>query len=281
MEVVGMVTIAHAATWEKCINSFQMICDGLTEHQGAAEFWFRGHAKASWGLKTTLERYSTRNFGFKEYYNIILKVLPEIEGLSSHEFPVMNEVEFSLGVEDFSFFTRFPSPDYFSYLRHFGFPSPLLDWSKSLYVAAYFAFADPVTDEDNAAIYLFVDRFEPTKEYEEGDPVIRLLGPYEKIHKRHYRQQSGYTICGCFDRDQFDGVKRWRFASHDLATANAVAGRRGKQKPQDYLMKITIPVSERTQVLRHLDRYNLNAFSLFDTEEGLLKTLAFREVPVS
>ena len=38
-----------------------------------------------WGLKTTLERYSTRNFGFKEYYKIILNILPEVEGLSSHE----------------------------------------------------------------------------------------------------------------------------------------------------------------------------------------------------
>ena len=81
--------------------------------------------------------------------------------------------------------------------------------------------------------------------------MIWLLGPYTKIHKRHYRQQSCYTICGCFDVDDFDGVKRWRFASHDLVTANAVPKRTG-QKLQDYLMKITIPVSERTKVLRYL-----------------------------
>jgi hypothetical protein len=281
MEVIGMVTAAHAATWEECIDTFQMLCNALTERQGPAEFWFRGHAKACWKLETTLERYSTRSFSFKEYYKIILKILPEVEGLSSHESQVMSCAEFSSGVEDFAFHTKFPSSDYFSYLRHFGFPSPLLDWSKSLYVAAYFAFADPVTDGKNAAIYLFADRFGPTKEFVEGDPMIWLLGPYTKIHKRHYRQQSGYTICGCFDMDEFDKVKRWRFASHDLVTANAVP-RRLQQKPQqDYLMKITIPVSERTKVLRYLDKHNLNAFSLFDTEEGLLKTLAFRGVPVS
>ena len=115
----------------------------------------------------------------------------------------------------------------------------------------------------------------------EGDPMIRLLGPYTRIHKRHYRQQSGYTICGCFDMDEFDGVKRWRFASHDWATANAIP-RRLQQKPQqDYLMKVTIPVSERARVLNYLEEHNLNAFSLFNTEEGLLKTLAFKKVPVS
>ena len=270
-----MVTQSHSATWEKCIDDFQALCDGLTKNQGHAEFWFRGHARASWKLETTLERYSTRNFSFKEYYWIIREVLPEVKGLSSHKSLVLDYADFS----DFAFDKEIHSSDYLSYLRQFGFPSPLLDWSKSLYVAAYFAFADPVTDEDNAAIYLFADRFGPTKRLD-GDLAIRLIGPYNETHKRHYRQQSGYTICGCLDMDEFTGVKQWRFASHDLALKNAVQKR--QQKPlQDYLMKVTIPVSERTKVLHYLDQHNLNAFSLFDTDEGLLKTLAFRGVPVS
>jgi hypothetical protein len=115
MEVVGMVTQAHAATWEKCIDTFQVLCDGLTKRQGHAEFWFRGHARASWKLRTTLERYSTKNFGIKEYYKIILKILPEVEGLSSHEFHVLSCAEFSSAVDDFaSSHTGFPSSDYFS-----------------------------------------------------------------------------------------------------------------------------------------------------------------------
>jgi len=30
--------------------------------------------------------------------------------------------------------------------------------------------------------------------------------------------------------------------------------------------------------LKHLDRFNLNEFSLFDSEESLMETLAFREI---
>lgn len=45
---------------------------------------------------------------------------------------------------------------------------------------------------------------------------------------------------------------------------------------QDALWKIVIPASERTKVLTRLDKYNLNAFSLFDSEESLMETLAFR-----
>jgi hypothetical protein len=40
---------------------------------------------------------------------------------------------------------------YFARLRHCAFPSPLLDWSKSPYVAAYFAFARAKHDGDVAS----------------------------------------------------------------------------------------------------------------------------------
>jgi hypothetical protein len=47
---------------------------------------------------------------------------------------------------------------------------------------------------------------------------------------------------------------------------------------QDLLWKIEIPVTERMKVLCLLDRFNLNAFSLFDSDERLMETLAFRHI---
>lgn len=46
---------------------------------------------------------------------------------------------------------------------------------------------------------------------------------------------------------------------------------------QGLCWKFTIPVTERTKVLKRLDEYNLNAFSLFESEESLMETLAVRE----
>jgi hypothetical protein len=44
------------------------------------------------------------------------------------------------------------------------------------------------------------------------------------------------------------------------------------------LWRFVIPSTERAKVLRRLDRLNLNAYSLFGSEESLMETLAFREI---
>ena len=47
---------------------------------------------------------------------------------------------------------------------------------------------------------------------------------------------------------------------------------------QDILYKITLPTSERANVLKFLDQFNINEFSLMQTEDSLMRTLAFREI---
>jgi hypothetical protein len=47
---------------------------------------------------------------------------------------------------------------------------------------------------------------------------------------------------------------------------------------QNLLWKFNIPWTERLKVLKLLDDYNLNAFSLFDSEEALTETMALREL---
>ena len=47
---------------------------------------------------------------------------------------------------------------------------------------------------------------------------------------------------------------------------------------QDVLWKFTIPACEKLKVLELLDEYNLNAYSLFGSEESLMETMALKEV---
>jgi hypothetical protein len=66
----------------------------------------------------------------------------------------------------------------------------------------------------------------------------------------------------------------WRFAKHDdvLTAMEVIDGTRWGFD----LTKFSFPWSERTKVLRSLDEHNLNAFSLFGSEESLIETMALR-----
>jgi len=48
------------------------------------------------------------------------------------------------------------------------------------------------------------------------------------------------------------------------------------QPKQDLLWKISVPAIERLKVLRFCEKVNLNEFTLFDSEEGLLEQQAMR-----
>jgi hypothetical protein len=60
-----------------------------------------------------------------------------------------------------------------------------------------------------------------------------------------------------------------RYQSHETALAQAIEG-------QDLSWKFEIPVRERLSVLQNLDRYNINAFSLYGGDDALVRTVGFR-----
>lgn len=174
----------------------------------------------------------------------------------------------SLALDGIGAITPFPAAyRYMAYLRHHSFPSPLLDWTRSPYVAAYFAFRN--SKDGRVAIYLYSERPDNIKSFSNDRPQIKLWGPYMKTHPRHFLQQSTYTICMQF----LD--TGWHFSSHESVFSCVP---RPASSNQDLLWKFTLPCAERVKVLEILDRYNLNAFSLFDSEEALMETLAFRHI---
>lgn len=232
-------------------------------------FLFRGQRNSSWGLDTTLERSGFENMSLHSYYRSLWRVQPALQTLMPGQFEQLGELQHSqwLTTNDTLMHTVEPyGYPFMGFLRHHGFPSPLLDWTKSPYVAAFFAFADAESAADRVAIYVYQERAGDGKSGSSSRPYIQSLGPYAVVHRRHVMQQSQYTIC--LQHSQQD----WYYVSHETAFNMPAHG------TQDLLWKFTIPTSEKTAVLLKLDEHNLNAYSLFASDEALVRTLAFREL---
>lgn len=85
-------------------------------------------------------------------------------------------------------------------------------------------------------------------------------------HSRHFAQKAWYTIATKYDYKN----ERHIFCPHTDVFS------RGNKK-QDILVKITIPSSDRIKALSELNDYNINHFTLFQTEDALVRTLAIKE----
>lgn len=259
----------HVKTWEECVEKINDIrSTNKNENPGT---WFRGQANAEWKLQTTLERRTENQFDFLDYYRLVLKIKPEIETISGAMWEMPSFPDLSKWAKDFDHtHENIRAYEYLAYLRHNGFPSPLLDWSYSPYVAAYFAFSS--ASNAQAAIFVYAETPSGLKGSSSDEPVIRALGPYVRTHRRHFLQQSRYTVCGKYSAD--DG---WKFVPHQTAFENPRRNQKN-QNQQDLLWKIVIPTSERIKVMALLDQFNLNAFSLFGSEASPMETLAFRDI---
>jgi hypothetical protein len=150
--------------------------------------------------------------------------------------------------------------------QHFGLATPLLDWTRSPFAAAYFAFEEFTTEAleyrivyglDQNAVLQKNKELNENQSYEHGrPPVLEFIDPMSDENPRLVSQG------GIFTRTPIGtSIEQWverTFAdSADSADSSDAV-----------LLKIEIPNGNRLPCLSALNRMNINHLSLFPDLSG-------------
>lgn len=238
-----------AVSWDEFKT---LISDHIKNKKGSR--MCRGQTRSSWHLRTTFHR-TGKQMTFPEYFER-LRIVSDIIGTAEKRV---------IEIDD-----EFNRASFLAYLQHHGFPTPLLDWTLSPYIAAYFAFAGmPAGQTERTAIWIFdymlwVNTWKQIRNFDITDSHVSVILPKLRGNSRQLVQQ-GFL---------------YTFTNMDKVDVHLIES--GREKGHSYLQKYTFDASERNYILNDLEAMGINSYSLFGSVDGLCKDLGdsiFRDRP--
>lgn len=249
----GSGTLTKAHTTPSGVTPLSMSWEGFRDWMlkwpGRETFVFRGQSE-DWPLRTSFHRSSMKNL--ERYENVLI---PETYK------SVVNKL-----TERFDLSKKEDLWSFYSVLQHHGYPTPLLDWSESVWVAAYFAFENATRRTDKSVRIFAFDRIGWHKTLQQKQltmtrPHISFMDIIPRGNDRAGPQKSMFTVTNVDDIE-----------AHILATERNVQ--------QQFLWVIDIPTIDRDKALADLDDFNVNRSMLFPDLDGFCRSMRIKQFGV-
>lgn len=220
---------------------------------------YRGQRNSNWEIKSSLERHGIDRIECEKYYKLIDRYKPLLNPISDRKF---KRRATSAGYPfDFNEYEKgswqLPEMEYLAYLRHHGFPTPLVDWSSSLYVALFFACEDFHGSETNGKVFVYA----PPEIQLGGNniPDLRHIGRYVEAGKRHLAQQSEYLL-------PTEYKSEWEFISYNEVIQSG--------KNEHIIIEVEINHMSKGKIMNDLNKMNINRYTMYLDEDSLIKAFA-------
>jgi FRG domain len=204
---------------------------------------FRGQESCAWRLRTFFHR-SGRASLFRFVNQDMHQLHAHLSSLTEHHFNLKDDLE---------------NAAFYSLVQHHGYPTPLLDWTRSPFIAAYFAFRKKRADGEFARIFV-LDQREWIKDVPRSQlvnaalPHFSFLNPLAINNPRMVPQQALSTVANVDDIEGFVAFNE-------------------KNNKKTYLEVIDLPMSERPQIIQELSLMGITAGSMFPGLDGACEQL--------
>ena len=211
------------------------------------QFIFRGQENSEWRLRTNFHRSGRSNV--YRFANEDVPILYKNLGhMTKHLFDLEKPQQYGAFV---------------SLAQHHGYPTPLLDWTYSPFIAAYFAYNDLATQQVNSNQKVRIHMFDKKSWTDEWRQIQNL-----RVHSPHFSILEALAI------DNPRMIPQQALASvTNVADIETYIQECEELKSKKYLKVIDLPASSRTEAVNELRMMGITAGSLFPGLDGTCKQL--------
>jgi hypothetical protein len=230
----ALMPVAGVKTWE----DFRRFTRELEPYR----YIFRGQTNNRWRLRTAFHR--TGRASLMKFMSQDIPVLHRhLSGMMAHHLDLRDPLQ---------------NAAFYNLVQHHGYPTPLLDWTYSPFIGAYFAYKGVPRsgmNPDNSVRLLVFDKVQWCQEFETIGIVMppklhfTVLEPLALNNPRVVPQQSVSSVTNIEDIETY-------------------LTKREKDAGKQYLRAIDLPVSERNGVMQELSLMGITAGSLFPGIDG-------------